>query len=99
MCIRDSPVGAGDGESRGDAGERPGEPAFEVRNYRHAVGGVTLVVTVGVDENRPGLRPQPLEHVLDEWSPVQFDQSFVDATQARAAAAGEDEAGEGRESG
>ena len=75
------------------AGEWPGETIDGIRNYAMAKGGVLFKTAIGVDENFVNLRLEAIQHMRDHRLPAKKLQPLVNATHARAAAAGEDEAG------
>ena len=78
------------------AGERPGEAADRIGDDGMAERGVALAVLVGVDDDRPDLRGEPVEHVLDHRASFQHHEALVDAAHATPEAAGQHDAGDVR---
>ncbi len=77
------------------AGQGPGKVLRQrIGHHAHAPGLVALGMAVGVDQQGPHLRREPLERVLRERPSPEGLQAFVDAAHAQAASARQDQAGD-----
>ncbi|MNC92764.1 hypothetical protein D3C83_92540 [compost metagenome] len=82
------------GEAPVQAGERPGEPRYFVRDDPVTEAGVGFDVLVGVDQELVNLRPEALDDPGHHRPAAQRLQPLVHAAHAASLAAGQDHPGD-----
>ena len=78
------------------AGQWAGKIRQGVGQHAMAVGGVSVEVAVGADDELIDLRRQRGERPFDQWTALVFDQAFIDSAHAPPEAAGQNDGGDAR---